>query len=171
LTKVPPAHILAAIASGNWRHGRVVNPASALLSPSVMRDLAGCCFYSALAAILAASASAETAQLSAEILSPHTQPPSGQLELPPANGLPSFHCDDQYCGFDFLRDAWKRGISKDMPHESMNADTIIVARSRFIAEGQRWAQTTPVFRLKIPGLPCTVGGYMSGENFGIGCGF
>jgi hypothetical protein len=118
-----------------------------------------------IAIAIPSDARAEDAGVTAKIAPQPTQP-----AMPQTGDLPSFHCDIDYCGFDYLRDTWKRKLPKGPPQDEMNADSIIAGRSRFLAEGKRWAETPPVMHVAIPGTDCAIGGYLSGEMIGIGCG-
>jgi hypothetical protein len=116
------------------------------------------------------AAYAEDAGVKANIMPLQTAPQPAQPNMPRIDDLPSFHCDIDYCGFDYLQDAWKRELPKAAPSNEMNANTILANRSRFAAEGKRWPDTPPVLHVAIPGTNCAFGGYLNGDMIGIGCG-
>jgi len=90
----------------------------------------------------------------------------------PGDELPAFHCDHDYCGFDALKDLWRRGLPGSAPSNPGNADTILLERTQFAAEAKRWADTPPVFQVALPGTRCVLGGDVmgDGEGFGLRCG-
>ncbi len=113
-----------------------------------------------LHATAAASPNAEP-QVSAQIAPRAEIAPRHAIPSLPGDRLPAFHCDDSYCGFDALRDLWKRDALKPAPSEYLNADSVIIARSRFAAEVERFGDphAPATLTFKIPGLPLCFGSY------------
>jgi hypothetical protein len=101
-------------------------------------------------------ASAEDTTLHAVILPRATTlvPAAPSAQTAPAGKFPAAHCDALYCGFDALQDIWKRDALKPDPVPYLNADTVIVERSRFEKEVERFGDphAPAVFSFEIPGL-------------------
>jgi hypothetical protein len=80
--------------------------------------------------------------------------PASPPSQSPGGLLPAAHCDDTYCGFDALRDIWKRDALKSDPAPDLNADTVILERTRFQKLVDRFGDphAPVVFQYEIPGL-------------------
>jgi hypothetical protein len=89
------------------------------------------------------------------VIAPNTTIAPMKTPLPSMTGkYPAFHCDMDYCGFDALKDIWKRDAQKPQPVPYMNADSVIMERARFEKDVERFGDphAPVVFQYEIPGL-------------------
>jgi hypothetical protein len=129
------------------------------MTPAAARAMVGC-GAAILAGAFPPSAGAQDGGVHAVIAPKATIAPVPTL-LPRATGkYPAFHCDMDYCGFDALKDLWKRDALKPEPAPSMNADSVILERARFEKQVERFGDPHEpvVFQYEIPGLGlCLIG--------------